>query len=67
VLLGADEADDRPAHPLISHVPVPPLHVGQLAAFAAHDGDDAATIAALRSMAVTTAQPVSRGVRDPRR
>jgi len=67
VLLGADEADDRPAHPLISHVPVPPLHVGQLAAFAAHDGDDAATLAALRSMAVTTAQPVSRGVRDPRR
>ena len=25
VLLGADEVDERPAHPLISHVPVPPL------------------------------------------
>jgi len=25
VLLGADEADERPLHPLISHVPVPPL------------------------------------------
>ena len=25
VLLGADEADTRPAHPLVSHVPVPPL------------------------------------------
>jgi FlaA1/EpsC-like NDP-sugar epimerase len=24
-LLGSDEVDDRPAHPLISHVPVPPL------------------------------------------
>ncbi len=67
VLLGSDEADDRPAHPLISHVPVPPLHVGQLATFAAHDGDDAATVAELRSMAVTTVQRVSRGVRDPRR
>lgn len=25
VLLGAEEPDDRPVHPLISHVPVPPL------------------------------------------
>ncbi len=26
-LLGAEEADIRPVHPLISHVPVPPLDV----------------------------------------
>ena len=36
VLLGADEVDDRPAHPLISHVPVPPLaRRASSAAFAA--------------------------------
>ncbi|MGZ4718603.1 MAG: polysaccharide biosynthesis protein [Acidimicrobiales bacterium] len=67
VLLGADEADDRPAHPLISHVRVPPLHVGQLSTFAAHDGDDETTTVALRTLAVTAAQPVSRGVHDPHR
>ncbi len=67
VLLGTDEADDRPAHPLISHVPVPPLHVGQLAMFASYDGDDPTTTAALRNLAVTAAQPASRGIRDRRR
>ena len=33
VLLGADEVDNRPMHPLISHVAVPPLPIGLLAAF----------------------------------
>ncbi len=35
VLLGADEIDDRPKHPLISHVPVPPLTFEQARACAA--------------------------------
>ncbi len=29
VLLGADEPDERPFHPLISHVPVPPLGIAE--------------------------------------
>ena len=52
VLLGADEADDRPAHPLISHVAVPPLGPADLAPFATRDGDDEATTTELRSLAV---------------
>ncbi len=35
VLLGAGEFDDRPRHPLISHVPVPPLMFEQARACAA--------------------------------
>ena len=31
VLLGSDEVDARPVHPLISHVYVPPLEIGALA------------------------------------
>jgi len=33
VLFGADEADHRPQHPLISHVPVPPLTPGMARGF----------------------------------
>ncbi len=65
VLLGADEDDHRPAHPLISHVRVPPLQVEQLAAFSIHGSDDDDTAAALRRLATTTARPVSRSVNDP--
>jgi len=62
VLLGADEADDRPAHPLISHVPVPPLSAAELASFAASDGDDDATVAELAALAVSAAHPAARVV-----
>jgi FlaA1/EpsC-like NDP-sugar epimerase len=66
VLLGADEADDRPAHPLISHVGVPPLRVDQLTTFA-NGVDDESTIAALRTLTTASAPPVSRSVRHPQR
>jgi len=39
-LLGADEADYRPRHPLIRHAKVPPLDPGQLSRLTVH-GDEA--------------------------
>ena len=65
VLLGADEADDRPAHPLISHVPVPPLHVR--ASWPPSPPTTATTRPPSPSSGAwpsTTVQPVSRGVRE---
>ena len=50
VLLGADEIDRRPAHPLISHVSVPPLGVRTVRA-AAHDLDDPELTAVLQRLA----------------
>jgi len=40
VLFGAAELDQRPAHPLISHVQVPPLDADQVAFLADEHGDD---------------------------
>ena len=50
VLLGVDEVDHRPAHPLISHVPVPAMTVDQVTA-AAGDLDGPALVAVLAELA----------------
>ena len=50
VLLGADEVDDRPKHPLISHVSVPPLPIGLLDRVATPDLDDVEITEELRSL-----------------
>jgi FlaA1/EpsC-like NDP-sugar epimerase len=49
-LLGADEPDERPVHPLISHVNVPPVSADELPPVRADDEPDA-VISALRRMA----------------
>ncbi len=43
VLLGAGELDDRPAHPLISHVTVPPLDLEMLTHLEGYAGDNVLT------------------------
>lgn len=54
VLLGSEEDDRRPAHPLISHVAVPPIDVS--AVHAATDGlDDGPLIAELAKLAASGA------------
>jgi FlaA1/EpsC-like NDP-sugar epimerase len=50
VLLGADEIDNRPMHPLISHVAVPPLPIGLLDRAAAPDLDESEITEELRSL-----------------
>jgi FlaA1/EpsC-like NDP-sugar epimerase len=59
VLLGADEADERPAHPLISHVPVPPLAVAQLADFSDGTTSDERQLLVLRALACPSAVPAA--------
>ena len=59
VLLGADEIDDRPSHPLISHVPVPPLAVERLADFAGGSTTGERQLAVLRSLACPASVPAS--------
>jgi FlaA1/EpsC-like NDP-sugar epimerase len=66
VLLGADEVDQRPAHPLISHVPVPPVQPGELSVLTRDDGDDA-IVAALRTLAVPSERPARPVVPHPQR
>ena len=57
MLLGRDEVDRRPAHPLISHVAVPDLDIVQVRA--ATDGTAAeALIAAMATLASTGDGPV---------
>jgi FlaA1/EpsC-like NDP-sugar epimerase len=49
-LFGADEPRDvRPAHPQVSHVPVPPTHPDELAGVPVRGGPDA-VVAALRAL-----------------
>ena len=50
VLLGADEVDNRPKHPLISHVAVPPLPIGLLDRVAEPDLDESEITEELRSL-----------------
>jgi FlaA1/EpsC-like NDP-sugar epimerase len=50
VLLGADEVDNRPMHPLISHVSVPRLPIGLLDRVAAPDLDESEITEELRSL-----------------
>ena len=50
VLLGADEVDNRPKHPLISHVAVPPLPIGLLDRVAVPDLDESEITEELRSL-----------------
>ncbi len=50
VLLGADEVDNRPMHPLISHVSVPRLPIGLLDRVAAPDLDESEITEQLRSL-----------------
>ena len=50
VLLGADEVDNRPMHPLISHVAVPPLPIGLLDRVAEPDLDESEITDELRSL-----------------
>ncbi len=47
VLIGADEIDQRPAHPLISHVQVPSLETADVAALADNRWDDSGLVAEL--------------------
>ena len=59
VLLGADEIDDRPSHPQISQVPVPPLSPDLLVDLElAHDPDRLR--AELRGLAAEPATPAAR-------
>ena len=48
-LLGDDEVDDRPVHPLISHVPVPPLFPDDVQRFNPLDAKEA-TVSLMRSI-----------------
>ena len=51
MLLGADEVDRRPVHPLISHVPVPPAAlIGLLDRVAEPDLDESEITEELRSL-----------------
>ncbi|MBI2705695.1 MAG: polysaccharide biosynthesis protein [Actinobacteria bacterium] len=50
VLLGEGEIDQRPAHPLIAHVTVPPLKIGAVAATVGDAGGDE-LIALLKALA----------------
>jgi hypothetical protein len=49
VLLGRDEADERPVHPLISHVSAPPLDLEAARGLEAFAGDQA-VIQAMRAL-----------------
>ena len=51
VLLGYGELDQRPAHPLISHVRVPALTIDELGGLADADAPDAEQLAQLRMLA----------------
>ena len=59
VLLGKGEVDRRPVHPLISHVPVPPLDLSALALDAEADADADAVRDALRRACAADA-PIER-------
>jgi FlaA1/EpsC-like NDP-sugar epimerase len=57
VLLGEDEVDARPVHPLISHVPVPPLtpeRAWELDAFAGREEVTGAMVELCREPTVRT-------------
>ncbi len=56
VLLGVNEEDRRPAHPLISHVPVPPLSVDDVIS-PTQATDDVTLITELRRLSVPNATP----------
>ncbi|MBY8874724.1 polysaccharide biosynthesis protein [Micromonospora sp. PLK6-60] len=55
-LFGADEVDTRPLHPLISHVPVPPLHPDEIRALDPYGEPDEL----IKRMELLCAQPVDR-------
>ena len=59
VLLGDDEVDDRPVHPMISHVPVPPLAPNDVQQFNPLDPYDS-TVSLMRSICKreATARPL---------
>ncbi len=59
VLLGEDEVDDRPVHPMISHVPVPPLTPNDVQRFNPLDPYDS-TVSLMRSICQreATARPL---------
>ena len=61
VLLAEGEADERPAHPLISHVPVPALAPSDLDPLEAAAGCDADTARTLRLMALAMGTSASGG------
>ena len=61
VLFGAGELDHRPRHPLIAHVPVPPLAPRALDVFAL-DGDSRVLVATLAELCIAA----TRQVRDAR-
>jgi FlaA1/EpsC-like NDP-sugar epimerase len=50
VLFGAGELDQRPAHPLISHVAVPPIDVDALAGLTRPGTDAASLVAEMRRL-----------------
>jgi FlaA1/EpsC-like NDP-sugar epimerase len=52
VLFGTGEIDQRPAHPLISHVSVPPIDLASLTNLTAPSAADDAVIAELRRLTV---------------
>jgi FlaA1/EpsC-like NDP-sugar epimerase len=64
ILLAEGEADERPAHPLISHVAVPPVQIEdvRLAFAQSRDRDD--TVAELRGLAAGPNAHVTRPGRD---
>ncbi len=64
VLLGTEEIDHRPLHPLISQVPVPPLHPDLLRSIDAHAAPYEIT-AALKRLAATPRE--DNGSHDPDR
>jgi hypothetical protein len=51
ILLAEGEADERPAHPLISHVAVPPIALDAIRPMFAAPLDVEETTAALRTLA----------------
>lgn len=57
VLFGAGEVDRRPAHPLISHVAVPPLDIGEVDEAVATVGPERADLVALLADLASKATP----------
>jgi hypothetical protein len=70
-LFASGEADDRPAHPMISHAHVPPLDPGEMLKLLPPDGDPARQIAALARLSslpvsgVGPRLPAAAGQRGP--